>query len=96
MATAMPNFKSYLGNRPMRRDAPKDADVPRSELTTDTDLTEVLFETVAVGNSVKVSTIDPSTNIEVSVVGSTHMSPYSLKMNALRKLEAAIRKPNKG
>lgn len=93
----MPDFKSYLGNRPLRRNAaPKDTDVPRSEITTDTDLTEVLFETFAVGNSVKVSAIDPSTNIEVSVMGSAHMSPYSLKMNALRKLEAAIRKRSKG
>ena len=92
----MPDFKSYLGTHPKRRNAPKDADVPRTELTTDTHLTEVLFETVAVGNSVKVSAIDPSTNTEVSVVGSAHMSPYSLKMNALRKLEAAVRKRGKG
>jgi hypothetical protein len=57
---------------------------------------EVLFEMLAMGNSVKVSAIDPATNTEVSVVGSIHTSPYSLKMNALRKLQAAIRKNNQG
>ncbi len=96
----MPDFKSYLGNRPLRRDAPRSAqkedDSPKSQITTDTHLTEVLFEAVAVGNSVKVSAIDPTTNIEVSVVGSAHMSPYTLKMNALRKLEAAVRKRGSG
>lgn len=53
---------------------------------------EVLFEMRAVGNAVKVSAIHAATNIEVCVVGSVHASPYSLKMNALRKLRAALRK----
>ena len=45
-----------------------------------------------IGNAVKVSALDPVSNIEVCVVGSAHASPYSLKMNALRKLKAALRK----
>ncbi len=58
----------------------------------DTDLGEVLFEVQKLGNAVKVSAIDPVTNTEVSVVGSVHTSPYSLKMNAVRKLQAALRR----
>ncbi|MCC6912763.1 MAG: hypothetical protein IT566_03580 [Rhodospirillaceae bacterium] len=58
----------------------------------DPELPQVLFEIVAVGNAVKVSAIDPVTNIEVSVVGSIATSAYSLKMNALRKLKARLRK----
>ena len=51
---------------------------------------------VAIGNAVKVSAIDPSTNTEVSIVGSVRMSPFSLKMNALRKLKAAVRRKAQG
>jgi hypothetical protein len=57
----------------------------------DPQLDEVLFEMVVLGNSVKVSAIDPLTNTEVSIVGSPAMSAYSLKMNALRKLERVLR-----
>jgi len=52
---------------------------------------EVLFEIVTIGNAVKVSAIEPLTNTEVSIVGSPSMTPYSLKMNALRKLEKVMR-----
>jgi hypothetical protein len=58
----------------------------------DPELSEVLFEIVAIGNAVKVSAIDPISNIEVSLVGSAVASPYTLKMNALRKLKAKLRK----
>jgi len=58
----------------------------------DPDLPQVLFEIVAIGNAVKVSALDPITNTEVSVVGSVATSAYSLKMNALRKLKAKLRK----
>ena len=53
---------------------------------------EVLFEVRQVGNAVKVSAIDPATNTEVCVVGPVHASPYTLKMNAVRKLRMVIRK----
>ncbi|MDX2223262.1 MAG: hypothetical protein SFV21_10960 [Rhodospirillaceae bacterium] len=56
-------------------------------------LDEVLFEMMVIGNAVKVSAIDPRTNTEVSIVGSPAMSAYSLKMNALRKLERALSAP---
>ncbi len=53
---------------------------------------EVLFEMRAVGNAVKVSAIDPITNTEISIVGPATASPYTLKMNALRKLKSVLRK----
>lgn len=55
-------------------------------------LNEVLFEFHQVGNSVRVSAIDPRTNTEVVVVGSPYMSPYTLKMNAIRKLKYVLAK----
>lgn len=58
----------------------------------DPDIGEVLFEVRAIGNAVKVSAIDPVTNTEVCVVGSVYTTPYSLKMNALRKLKSVLRK----
>jgi hypothetical protein len=61
----------------------------------DDDLGEVLFEVRQLGNSVKISAIDPATNTEVSVVGPANATPYSLKMNAVRKLKAALRR-NRG
>jgi hypothetical protein len=62
------------------------------ETDIDPELGEVLFEIVAIGNAVKCSALDPATNTEVSVVGSVYTSPYSLKMNALRKLKAVLRR----
>ena len=53
---------------------------------------EVLFEVRQVGNAVKVSAVDPVTNTEVCVVGPVNASPYSLKMNAVRKLRMVLRK----
>ena len=58
----------------------------------DPELPQVLFELIAIGNAVKVSAIDPVTNVEVSLVGPVTASSYSLKMNALRKLKARLRK----
>ena len=58
----------------------------------DPEVPEVLFEIIAMGNSVKVSAIDPHSNLEVSVSGPPTVSPYTLKMNALRKLKARLRK----
>jgi hypothetical protein len=58
----------------------------------DPELGEVLFEVKVIGNAVKVSALDPVSNTEVSIVGSAHASPYSLKMNALRKLKAVLKR----
>lgn len=55
-------------------------------------LREVLFEMVQIGNVIKVTAIDPVTGVEVSIVGSSNMSEFSLKANAKRKLEYVLRK----
>ena len=47
-----------------------------------------------IGNAVKVSAIDPVTNTEISIMGPATASPYTLKMNALRKLKSVLRKRN--
>jgi len=47
---------------------------------------EVLFEFRRVGNSVKVSAVDPVSNTEVSIVGSPAAGETYLKQTALRKL----------
>jgi hypothetical protein len=57
---------------------------------------EVLFEVRQVGNAVKVSAVDPVTNIEVSVMGPVNASPYTLKINAVRKLRMVLRKNTGG
>lgn len=51
-----------------------------------------LVEFVRVGNSVKVSAVDPRTNTEVSIVGSPMMSQDHLTRNAIRKLEYVLNK----
>jgi hypothetical protein len=53
---------------------------------------EALFEFHQVGSYMKVSALDPETGIEVSIVGPANASEYVLRSNALRKLEAALRK----
>lgn len=55
---------------------------------------EVLFEMRVIGNAVKVSAIDPISNVEISIMGPATASPYTLKMNALRKLKSVLRKRN--
>jgi len=81
LAAAMSDFKS---------NSPSNALSHNSDI--DPELGEVLFEVKVMGNTVKVSALDPNTNTEVCVVGSAYTTPYSLKMNAMRKLRAVIRK----
>ncbi|MDB5409786.1 MAG: hypothetical protein JWL84_4698 [Rhodospirillales bacterium] len=47
---------------------------------------EILFETVRLGNLLKVSAIDGATGIEASVVGRAAGDPAALRGLALRKL----------
>lgn len=54
------------------------------------DLGEVLFEFRRVGNSVKVSAIEPVTNTEVSIVGPVTAGEYALKMAAIQKLRYVL------
>jgi Domain of unknown function (DUF6898) len=53
---------------------------------------EVILEFHHVGNSVKVTAIDPETLIEVSIVGSPAAGEEVLKQTALRKLDYVLAK----
>ncbi len=53
---------------------------------------EVILEFQSVGNSVKVTAIDPLTLIEVSIVGSATAGEEILKRTAIRKLEYMLAK----
>jgi len=53
---------------------------------------EVIFEFVRVGEFLKVSAIDPVTNIEVSITASPRMDRAVLKEAAVRKLRYVIAK----
>ena len=49
-----------------------------------------LIEFITIGNSVKVSAIDPQTGIEVSIVGPVHATEAQLTHNAVRKLRRRL------
>ncbi len=53
---------------------------------------EVLIEMYQVGNSVKVTAVDPETLVEVSIVGSPSLGEEMLKRNAINKLVYVLRK----
>ncbi|MDP6573455.1 MAG: hypothetical protein QGI06_08100 [Rhodospirillales bacterium] len=55
-------------------------------------LREVLFEFRRIGKFLKVTAIDPDTNIEVSMVGNPRYSQEMLKRVATRKLVYVIAK----
>lgn len=53
-----------------------------------------LIEFIQIGNSVKVSAVDPVTGIEVSIVGSPLSSRETLTRSAVRKLETRLAAKN--
>ncbi len=53
---------------------------------------DALFEFHRIGAFVKVTAIDTETGIEVSIVGPSNGGETMLRANALRKLEAALRR----
>ncbi len=57
---------------------------------------EVLLELYQVGNSVKVTAVDPETLIEVSIVGDPAAGQEALKQAAINKLEYVLRKRRGG
>lgn len=57
---------------------------------------EILIEMYQVGNSVKVSAVDPVTGVEVSIVGSPSAGEETLKRNAVNKLRYVLRKRAEG
>ncbi|MEE2968916.1 MAG: hypothetical protein VX741_02145 [Pseudomonadota bacterium] len=57
---------------------------------------EVLIEFHQIGNSVKVTAVDPVTAVEVSIVGAANASQEMLKRLAVRKLDYVLEKQKKG
>ena len=53
----------------------------------------VLFEFSAIGNSVKVSAVDPVTLREVSIIGPVTAGEEALKRAALQKLHYVLDRP---
>lgn len=51
---------------------------------------DIIFEIVRLGDTVKVSAIDPVSLMEASVIGPAHYPFELLKRTALRKLERVI------
>ncbi|TAK99007.1 MAG: hypothetical protein EPO08_17665 [Rhodospirillaceae bacterium] len=64
----------------------------REDLSADNFGGEVLFEFVTIGTAVKVSAVHVPSNTEVVLMGPAASSPYTLKVNALRKLRAALQR----
>ncbi len=56
------------------------------------ELDEVIFEFYQVGNSVKVSAVDPASLVEVSIVGPATAPRAQLERTALRKLKYVLAK----
>ena len=57
---------------------------------------EVLIEFHQIGNSVKVTAVNPVTAVEVSIVGAANASQEMLKRLAVRKLDYVLEKQKKG
>ena len=52
----------------------------------------IIIEFVKVGNYVKVSAVDPTTRVEVSIVGDPSMSRATLERTAVQKLKYVLNK----
>ncbi len=59
-------------------------------------LNEVIIEFQQIGNAVKVSAVDPESQIEVSIVGPPGAGEEILKRTAIRKLEYVLNKRRTG
>jgi len=60
--------------------------------TTNANLAEVLFELSAIGNSVKVSAVDPATMTEATIIGPLNAGEAALKRAAVQKLRYVLAK----
>lgn len=75
----------------MRRSAMTSADSRRDTVRAG-GLSEVLFEFTAVGNSVRVSAVDPDTLVEATITGPVTAGESALRQAALRKLRYLLAK----
>lgn len=57
---------------------------------------DFLIEFVRIGNSVKVSAIDPATGIEASITGPANSSDAQLSGNAIAKLRYVLARKKQG
>ena len=55
-------------------------------------LREVLFEFHRVGRYVRVTAVDPRSNVEITMVGDPHVGETALKKAAIQKLKYVISK----
>ena len=55
-------------------------------------MSEVLFEYMRIGNNVKVTAIESSTKVEVSVIVPASLSEEQMQIQALQKLRYVLRK----
>lgn len=55
-----------------------------------------LIEFVRIGNSVKVSAIDPVTGVEASIIGPAQLSDTQLGANAIAKLHYVLNRKKPG
>lgn len=55
-------------------------------------MSEILFEFVRLGNSVKVTAIEPETKIEAAVVVPATLTQEQMKMQALNRLKYVLKK----
>ncbi len=55
-------------------------------------MSEVLFEYMRIGNNVKVTAIESSTKVEVSVIVPASLSEEQMQLQALKKLKYVLEK----
>jgi hypothetical protein len=65
-------------------------------MTVDLDESQVIYEFYQIGNSVKVSAVDPVTTVEVAIVGPASATRLHLQRNALQKLKYVLNKRESG
>ena len=65
---------------------------PGKAMAAELDDNTVIYEFYQIGNSVKVSAIDPVTAVEVAIVGPANAPRSQLQRNALQKLKYVLNK----
>ena len=62
----------------------------------ESDDSDFLIEFVRIGNSVKVSAIDPATGVEASIAGPAYLGEARLSSNAIAKLRYVLARKKPG
>ena len=61
-------------------------------MTAELDESQVIYEIYQIGNSVKVTAVDPASMVEAAIVGPATASRLQLQRNALKKLKYVLNK----